>query len=156
MKKQKFALALLSTLIVTASYASYQQNVQVCLNVSGNTSDYPFRAHFESSDVFDSGTRVKPIVNGESCASHTYRKGPKNIRIDVGVLSDFHGHNIDDILITLDSSCSFMQNEQSGFVKSDYQRTSHPNESWTLNLMQAEPINGYKFAYNLTCQHSSN
>lgn len=149
---QKTILFLFATLIATAGYADYTQNVQVCVNVNKNDARQIFQASFVSSDVFDRTKRTSFIASEKSCVSHTYNHGPKNIKL--GLTTD--EYNIHDVLIMrIDDSCSYMYAKDFASRASDYQATSQPNETWTFNITQAPPMSGYKYVYNMTCQHEN-
>lgn len=153
MKNQKFACVLLASLIASPSYASYPQNVQICLSVTGNTSPNTFTAGFKSSDIFDGGNYVNSIFNGENCVTHTYRRGPKDLRFEVKMERIFRDGSS---LITIDNSCSFLRNVESDELISDFQGTGNSNESWNFSIVQEPMVNGFKYNYVLKCQHFAN
>lgn len=155
MEKRTLGLVLLATLATTASYAGsgFQQRVNVCLNVVGNVSQEIFKTKFVSSDFFDSYNHGGWVLNGQSCADHTYYYGPKNIRLDVEFWAGRNGMN--DIKIMPDSTCPFMYNRLGGWVTSDYQITAAANEYWVFNITQAPPMNGYRYTFDMSCQHWS-
>ena len=151
MRKLKFGLFLLPVLISTVSYASYEQQVNVCVTVIGNTSPYFVNTNFVSSDFFDSAHESMAVSNQQSCVQHKYGYGPKNIKLGVGLVAK----NVRNIMIIPDNSCPFMYSQANGWFVSDYQNTSSSKVSWVFNLRQDVPMDGYNYVYNLSCQRSA-
>ncbi|MBA3661893.1 MAG: hypothetical protein H0W64_09205 [Gammaproteobacteria bacterium] len=156
MQKPKIALFLITSVVLTASYANYPQHVQVCLEVNDNTPSYGFEAGFYSSDLFDFGNYTKYIKNGRICVKHTYNHGPKNLRFSISSDDhvERHGHR-SRILVRPDHSCGFLIARNSSFLLSNYQRTDKSNEGWNFKIKQTTSVNGYAYTYALHCEHAT-
>jgi hypothetical protein len=129
-------------------FASYAQHVKVCVDVTDNTSPFTFQAGFGSTDAFNKGNNTQTIFRGKTCASHTYSKGPKNLKVFVRA---HDGEQI--VLINPDASCAGFYNKESGVISTDYQKTDGPDQSWHFELSEAEHVGSYEFVFNLKCTH---
>jgi hypothetical protein len=144
MKKATLFLLLLVSLGITTSYASFPQRLRVCVYVIGNTEPHlTFHAGFKSSDIFDVGKLTTGVNNGTACVEHTYKVGPKNIKLKAIASSHSIAFQKSD-----DNSCSYMlegnncvpnidyHSKIKPCLVSDFQSTSKPVESWTFIVKQ--------------------
>lgn len=151
MKKQKLSLLIAAALLGTSAFAaSFPQDIQLCINVKDNTSPHSFGGKFVSTDIFDLGTKVRGVRNGISCSGHHYKHGPKNIKLEIGVLGG--KGTLNDVKLLPDQTCLYMQRRANGAVGSNYTRMSAHSYTWNVTLTQAQPMNGVKYAYFMHCE----
>jgi hypothetical protein len=151
MRKVSLFLLLLTSFGISASYAGFQQNVQVCLVVKDNAAPFVFKADFRSSDFFDPTRETSGLESGSDCVRHVYRSGPKNITLDVYATSK----TFNDVELHADESCAYMKHVKSswlssGWVMSDTIGTSKGNEIWNFYIKKIG-----KDLYQLSCVHKS-
>lgn len=152
---KKIALILLSLLAANAyaqenELVGMKQHVQVCLGVNGDASAEGFKAGFVSSDILNRTRWTKYVVNGTECVDLTYNHGPKKIKVK---LEDRNNKGF--IKVVPDGSCNYMQPQSSSKFESDYMATSKDDATqiWNLVLLQAPPEDGYRYVYNMSCEH---
>ena len=128
---KKILIVLLSIISVSSYAEGIKQHVQVCGNVA-NELPYQFKLSFQSSDAIKSWKTVT-LNSGTACVDHTYREGPKSIRLKIDALGSDAAKNV---RLNLDDSCKVLQAKSSINYVSDYLTTSKPNIMWKLNISQ--------------------
>lgn len=151
---RKSTLFVLLSIISTGLYAtSFPQHITTCLSVYNDGLGSPVQAGFVSSDVFDRGENTGSVQSDtQTCVSHTYNYGPKNIRLDVQATEV---GDLNDTIFYPDTSCTYMFYKENYWMRSGYIATKARNETWNFTLKQVEPRNGYKYVYMLSCEHQS-
>lgn len=152
MKKTALASLLLVSFFSSTAFAAKPQIVNLCLNVVDNVSPYTFFARFVSSDVFDFGNQTGDVRNGQSCTSHEYQHGPKNLTFKVRG-GDFEASK--DVQFLPDESCTYLHKVAPGVFESAVQRSSASYQSRLITLIQAPPMSGYKYTYYMHCEYTA-
>lgn len=141
----KKLISALLIIFASSCYASYKQNVKVCLNAINLPQYTPLDAGFKSHDFWDSGNDLVVNPNGsEKCISHTYQHGPKSILVRTYLLPN---PMVSYININLDPSCSYLQN-YNGIFRSDFMRTGMRYEIWNFTYTFTD-----KDHATLSCYH---
>lgn len=157
---KKIAFLMLPLLASTSLYASpsntmgnMKQNIKVCVNVEGDPAADGFYAGFVSSDVFNLTRTTDVVTYGYTCIDHTYYFGPKNIKV---ILQGAYPHTQRFIQIFPDNSCTYMQlQDGEKQFESNFMPTQAQSELWSFYLKQIPAGPGYRYAYQMRCEHTS-
>lgn len=142
MSKVKLSLAILSLCMASHVYAR-PQTINVCLHVHKDIVYGKFYASFISSDVYDKERHTSMIYQGNSCISHTYQHGPKNIKMAV-----IAGRDEINPELRLDQSCKDLYLTSPRSAHTDYLGTASSNITWHYTITKVEP---YVNVFNLRC-----
>jgi hypothetical protein len=146
MKKTTLALFCLSSLLATASEASYRQDNNICLQIADNSTTAGFKAHLESTDSLDWGTTVGPIhANLTACDGVSYNNGPKTVKLSV------ESKGGPDIKLIPGAGCDYMSSNGDDTLQGKVDTITAGN-LWVFKVAQTERSYDGKPVFELQCE----